>query len=186
MKKAGRLAVLWIYYFTCTFILMNVNQIRSSQIEKDKLNNNKNEILKLSQELTIGDKNISSENEIMSISSIGVDDKGNVYVVDPKASDIKVFDISGKYLNKIGRRGQGPGELEVPVRIRIFRNEYIVVFSLGRMTKYDLSGKYIKYYSTPGKIMIRRPKSIRKGILLGEDMKGEKNIMNFLQNTIVN
>jgi hypothetical protein len=44
------------------------------------------------------------------ISSVIADERGNVYVADQQASEIRVFDERGAHLRTIGRRGQGPSE----------------------------------------------------------------------------
>jgi hypothetical protein len=46
------------------------------------------------------------------IASVVADDRGNVYVADQQASEIRVFDAKGTHLRTIGRRGQGPGEFD--------------------------------------------------------------------------
>lgn len=44
------------------------------------------------------------------IASIIEDEKGNLYVLDAQLNEIKIYDAKGKYLNTIGREGEGPGE----------------------------------------------------------------------------
>ena len=51
------------------------------------------------------------------IRDVNVDAQGNVYVVDMGNFRIQKFDSSGRYLQSIGRQGQGPGEFELPLKL---------------------------------------------------------------------
>jgi len=51
------------------------------------------------------------------IRDVNVDAQGNVYVVDMGNFRIQKFDSSGRYLQTIGRQGQGPGEFELPLNL---------------------------------------------------------------------
>ncbi|MFC1733182.1 NHL repeat-containing protein [candidate division KSB1 bacterium] len=46
--------------------------------------------------------------------SVVRDSSGNIYVVDTGNCRIQVFNENGVYLKTIGRKGQGPGEFELP------------------------------------------------------------------------
>jgi hypothetical protein len=52
------------------------------------------------------------------VQDVGVDTQGNIYVVDMSNCRVQKFDPLGKYLQTIGRSGQGPGEFERPTLIR--------------------------------------------------------------------
>jgi len=45
---------------------------------------------------------------------IALDDVGNIYILDSGNYRIQKFDPSGGYLETFGRKGQGPGEFEIP------------------------------------------------------------------------
>ena len=45
---------------------------------------------------------------------IATDPKGNIYALDGQLSEIKVYDPNGKFLKKLGREGEGPGEFRRP------------------------------------------------------------------------
>lgn len=51
------------------------------------------------------------------IRHVNVDAQGNVYVVDMGNFRIQKFDSTGRYLQTIGRQGQGPGEFELPLKL---------------------------------------------------------------------
>jgi hypothetical protein len=50
---------------------------------------------------------------------IDVDEEGNIYVADMSNYRIQKFDKTGKYLLTFGRKGQGPGEFELPTAVHI-------------------------------------------------------------------
>lgn len=49
-----------------------------------------------------------------SLREVKVDKKGRILALDSKSARIQVYDIDGKYISTIGRKGQGPGEFFVP------------------------------------------------------------------------
>ena len=53
------------------------------------------------------------------VRDIEVDSQGNIYVADMSNYRIQKFDRNGNYLQTIGRQGQGPGEFDLPTKIRI-------------------------------------------------------------------
>ena len=75
-----------------------------------------------------------------------VDNQGNIYVADSMNYRIQKFDKNGKYLQTIGRLGQGPSEFEFPYKIRINQNTNSI-FILDRIREFDIfdkNGDYIR------------------------------------------
>ncbi len=66
------------------------------------------------------------------------------FIEDQNQRAILIFDINGKYLNKISRYGRGRGEYIDIMDFDIY-NGYIYLLSrgLGKILRYDLKGKYI-------------------------------------------
>jgi hypothetical protein len=54
-----------------------------------------------------------------SISSLAVDGSGRVYVSDMMADEVRVFGPGGEFMERIGRRGDGPGEFRGPTGLAI-------------------------------------------------------------------
>lgn len=74
--------------------------------------------LDLQEDLSIGsedDKNYF----FYVVRDIAVDSEGNIYVLDARNYRIQKFNSNGKYLQTIGRQGQGPGEFQRPIQIRL-------------------------------------------------------------------
>jgi hypothetical protein len=58
--------------------------------------------------------------------SLLLDEENNLYVLDSGNSNVVVFNNHGNFLRTIGKKGVGPGELDTPVYMDIFRNEIAV------------------------------------------------------------
>ena len=77
-------------------------------------------------ELRIGEMEGPEEYLFGSVEAIAVDEEHNVYVLDYQAKHIRVFNASGNYIETLGRGGDGPGELDVPIGLAISRDRVLV------------------------------------------------------------
>jgi hypothetical protein len=78
------------------------------------------------------------------------DSESNIFVSDSQECTIWKFDVKGKFIKKMGRRGQGPGELLAPEEIMICSNSIVVHDRNNRRVHYfDLEGKFLKSFITP-------------------------------------
>jgi hypothetical protein len=102
----------------------------------------------LQEELTIGKPGSPPENIFSEIRQLAVDGRENIYVLDSKESQVKVFAREGKYLRTIGRPGQGPGELDNPRSISISGDEIMVTEASRRLSFFSLAGSYLRTLST--------------------------------------
>ena len=100
----------------------------------------------LEEELSIGGDDDREEYIFIEMSRTAIDDDGNIYILDRRGAQIKVFDSRGTYLRTIGRRGQGPGEFQNPIEMFIAHDHEIVVedFSNRRLSFYTLKGEHLK------------------------------------------
>ncbi|MCP2597547.1 6-bladed beta-propeller, partial [Candidatus Aminicenantes bacterium AC-335-G13] len=76
---------------------------------------------------------------------IVVDNFGNVYAVDNREHTVYKFDRNGKLLQKIGRKGEGPGDLEFPVHICV-RKDKVFISDNRAISIFDLNGKFINRF----------------------------------------
>jgi hypothetical protein len=61
-----------------------------------------------------------------------VDSEGNILILDRGNYRIQKYDKDGKYLQTIGRQGQGPGEFEMPFTLWMDADDNIYVWDMGR------------------------------------------------------
>jgi hypothetical protein len=82
--------------------------------------------LRLVPEIVLDDSSLP-EDAVLEI-PVGVisDAAGNIYVLDQKAHNIKKFDSSGRFLKRIGRRGQGPGDFSSPSLFSVAEDRFVV------------------------------------------------------------
>jgi len=71
----------------------------------------------------------SSEGEVP---GVDVDDKGRVFLLDRITAAITVFGPDGRRIMSFGRKGQGPGEAQMPLFVKGRGEELFVFDSLGR------------------------------------------------------
>ena len=76
---------------------------------------------------------------------IGVRDS-SLFLVDTVAEAVYEFNISGKYIRNIGRRGKGPGEYLIPNSISFDKSGQIYIYDggTGRLNVYDPYGRFVE------------------------------------------
>lgn len=107
------------------------------------------EMIRLEEEFSIGEREGRPEYTFSDITNVAVDEKERLFVLDYKESQVKVFDQKGTYLLTIGKKGQGPGELDRPRMISLNQNE-MMVLQLGqrRLSFFSLEGTFLRSLST--------------------------------------
>jgi hypothetical protein len=76
----------------------------------------------------IGELDAEDENILFHLpADIACDANGNIYVLDAGNQRIQKFSPEGEYLATIGRRGEGPGELQMPMSLDIDGRGYLYV-----------------------------------------------------------
>lgn len=103
------------------------------------------------EELVIGDRgDVDVRYAFTRPSDVAVDARGQIYVVDPQAAAVKVFDAAGEYLRELGREGQGPGEFQDPRSVASYGEVVVVGASRNaRWSHFDLDGNHLADYSYP-------------------------------------
>jgi hypothetical protein len=124
----------------------------------------------LEEELCIGD---DTEEylfaEDIAFISMGVDNEGNIYTVDPKLAEIKKFSPEGKLIKMFGKRGQGPEEMASPLIIGVTSQNELMFVDRGnsRITFYSLDGEYLRYIPAH-KWRLSRTRFDSKGNVVGD------------------
>ncbi|MEA2006143.1 MAG: 6-bladed beta-propeller [Acidobacteriota bacterium] len=97
---------------------------------------------------------------MMSMGEFDVDSKGNIYVVGWKNDDNFIFklDREGNFVISFARRGQGPGELEMPTWPGILGDKIFISDRGKKIVIYDKNGKLLeeKYFKS----------KVTKGVIL--------------------
>jgi hypothetical protein len=71
---------------------------------------------------------LTPESALAVITDIAVDAKGNIFVADGvRLNQVWIFGPNGKFLRKLGRSGQGPGEYTTPLSLAVNRDGEILV-----------------------------------------------------------
>jgi len=104
------------------------------------------DVFNLEEELTIGETKGPEEYMFSQIIDVGVDDEESIYILDFLEAHIKVFNKSGEYLRTVGRRGQGPGEIQRAINIYITPGNEILINDRGARYFHfiTLGGQYIR------------------------------------------
>lgn len=126
------------------------------------------DVLQLEEDLAI----MSPDDEelmFQTLTFLAVDDEENIYVSDSKAGHILVFDKQGEFLRKIGKRGQGPGEMLYPFEILILAQKELMVNDTrqAKVHFFTLGGEYIRQMTTSKMPAFRRPKADSRGNIIG-------------------
>ena len=117
----------------------------------------KTPVVELKEDLSLGGANAQGDYAFEDIRTLVVDDAGNIFVLDSKAANVKVFDASGKYIRTIGRKGQGPGEFNAPMTLSINApaGELVVHQAGERISYFKLDGTFLRQQVTRGLMTVR-------------------------------
>ena len=134
----------------------------------------KNDLFLLKEEIMISGNGTSVEESFSSVSDISVDSGGRIYIGDPKSSEIKIFNNSGKFVRNFGRKGQGPGEFIRPMTLSFcdLTNELFIQDRV-RGLFFDSYGNYLR--SIPLRINYEAIKLDALGNMRGVIQVREKN-----------
>lgn len=136
----------------------------------------KTPVLELKEELALGGGEADGDYAFGRVRTLVVDDTGSIYVLDTESAHVKVFDASGRYLRTIGRKGQGPGELEFPLTLSLNRTtgELAVHQSTRRMTYFKTDGAFLRHLSLKDMWALRGRVDSKGNIYITEGMIDQK------------
>jgi hypothetical protein len=106
----------------------------------------KTPILELREDLSLGGPRAVGDYAFGNIRNFVVDERGSIYVLDGMNYRIQTFDSQGKYLRTIGRKGQGPGDLDSPLSLSLNRTsgELLVLQGNRRLSFFRTDGTFIR------------------------------------------
>ena len=106
--------------------------------------------IQFEQEFVLDDERMPEDFYFENPSTISCDREGNIYVVDSGATNIKKFDVQGKFLKTIGREGQGPGEFG-GLYYSTFAKDRLIVWDSGnrRLCAFNPDGEFIDSTNIP-------------------------------------
>ncbi len=129
------------------------NGVRLVKNAKDPVPHN-GMILKptLTEDLVIGGGGSIEESSFARLTFICIDDEEDIIALDGKDMCLKVFDKSGRFVRRFGRRGQGPDEIQTPRGMMLWGGKDIVILDSGnnRLSFYSKDGLCIKSVSLKG------------------------------------
>ncbi len=122
----------------------------------------------LKEDLTISGEKEEVEYALSDIRSVQVDGEENIYVLDLEDIRVKVFDKNGKGLRIFGKKGQGPGEFQLPYRMYLISGKELMFYDISnkRISFYSLAGKCLREISTVTQ-MFERTIADSKGNIIG-------------------
>lgn len=105
-------AILSVCLIICNAILLSGNQGTLAELYRTGK-------VRLVPELIIDANSLPKDVLFVGLTAVSSDSKGNVYVLDFSDNNIKKFISAGKFVKVIGRKGQGPGEFNMPVEMTV-------------------------------------------------------------------
>jgi len=82
---------------------------------------------------------------IRTISSIEVDEKGYIYILDRRKSTVFKFSPEGSLIKTFGQRGTGPGEMARPEQVLVSNDTvYVTDMRQRKVIIFDNEGAYVK------------------------------------------
>lgn len=113
--------------------------------------------VRLVEELVIGDdESKPAEYLLGGPQHVGTDSHGNIYIADYPRVGIQVFDQEGLYLTTIGKRGQGPGEIQQVTSMLVDANDDVLIVDRMnlRVTRFSERGARVEMHPLPAKSSI--------------------------------
>ncbi len=167
----------------CALLLLLVSVISlatAGEVKKPLAEIYKKGTLHFMPDLVFDETSFPAEALIESLTDIKYDPQGNIYFCDYKANNIKKFNQGVKFLKSIGRKGQGPGDFNMPFLLAVTADR-LFVWDMGnrRLCSLTLDGDFIK--SMPIQFSQGRPTKMEAlpggNILIGMEKtyRGEDN-----------
>ncbi len=102
------------------------------------------------------------------IRSVALDSRGRILVADDQNHRIAVFGADGRFVGYAGRKGQGPGEMESPLRVVVDARDSIFVWddSNGRVSVFTPDLRFRRTFTLPPQWLVTSIDVLPDGRLL--------------------
>jgi len=136
------------------------------------------DVFALEEELAITEDLAGEEVIFSRIRSIDVDASGRIYILEYGETRVYIFDEDGNFIQSFGKKGQGPGELNLAISMTITPQKEIAVenYRIG-VNFYSLEGDFIREIKTVKEAPIRVSIDSRGnifGIVIDQDEKNPR------------
>lgn len=91
---------------------------------------------------------IGEDKNIGFIKDVEVDKRGRVFLLDERQQRVLVYNSEGDFLQAVGRRGQGPGELTFAKSIALYQDSLLLISNRYRIEEYDIISDSISFNRT--------------------------------------
>lgn len=110
----------------------------------------------LVEDLRIGSEDSEGPEMFGAVAALEVDAAGRIYVLEPQARQVRVFDADGTHVRSFGRKGGGPGEFEGPAGLMwdSAGRLWTVDQQLGRFSVFDTAGTFVTSHMRPAGFMM--------------------------------
>lgn len=104
---------------------------------------------------SVGTEGGADHETFSAVPSVAFDAAGSLYVLDRDNGRVLVFDRTGGFVRQIGRKGEGPGEMGLPMGMTVAADGRVVVF--------DLVNNAFSVFGTAGEYetLVRAPFGVR-------------------------
>ena len=138
----------------------------------------------LSEQIVIGDDEDAPEEYLFTRPEfVRTDSRGFVYISDQRRADVRVFDGTGQYVTTVGRRGDGPGEMNEVFGMHVDARDRLIVADRNnqRFTVFAEFGKSVETkpfpddaWGAPFPILSLGDNLITKYVRLYDDSEGRR------------
>ena len=107
--------------------------------------------LTLEEELAIGGEDQEGNVILFDAGYVLVDEDENIWIVDRRDFNIKVFDPEGNFVRSIGKQGEGPGEFQGVGYVTFLPDGRLLVmdYQASRTSLFDKAGGFISISDIP-------------------------------------
>lgn len=84
-----------------------------------------------------------SDSAFFSVSAVDADAAGNIYVLDGDEARVLAYDSTGRFLRRVGAKGGGPGEFEMPIAMSVSPDAIVSVFDFSKraLVRFERTGQ---------------------------------------------